>query len=281
MPALDRITPVVLTYNEEANIGRTLARLEWAENVLVVDSGSGDGTCEIVRSFPNATLMERTFTTHRDQWNFAIAQVETPWVLTLDADYQVPPRLVEEISRIPDRPGVNGFHARFHLRVLGKVLERTLYPPKQVLFRPAHARFEQDGDTERVVVRGGSGFLRTPIVHDDRKSLSRWLENQGRYAENAALALTSTSWSELSVPDRVRRTRFLGPAAVLVYCLFWKGLVFEGWPGWYYTLERVTAEALNSMALLRMDFGRTDSSARAKKDEGDAAPSGYRGSSAP
>jgi glycosyltransferase involved in cell wall biosynthesis len=67
------ITPVILTYNEAANIGRSLERLTWAREVVVVDSGSTDDTLAIVARFPNARVVKRPFDTHAQQWRFATA----------------------------------------------------------------------------------------------------------------------------------------------------------------------------------------------------------------
>ncbi len=255
MPALDRITPLVLTYDEAANIGRTLDRLTWADRVVVVDSGSEDGTREIVRSFGNTDLFTRGFDRHEHQWNFALEQASTPWVLTLDADYRVPAELVEEIEALGDAPRENGFYVGFRYRVLGRTLRRSLYPPRQVLFRREKAVFASAGHTQRVEVEGASGRLSTPIVHDDRKPLGRWLRNQHRYARLEAERLEEAPGSELSPMDRLRRTRVLGAPAIFLYCLFGKGLLLEGWPGWYYTLERTVAELILSLVLLRRDAG--------------------------
>lgn len=256
MPSLHRVTPVVLTLDEAPNIGRALERLAWAERVIVVDSGSEDGTRGIVRGFPNTELLERPFDTHARQWTFGLGQVDTEWALTLDADYMVPEATVREIGSIPDDTGMDGFHARFRYVVLGEALDRSLYPPRQVLVRAHRARFRQDGHTQRVEVEGASGHLETPILHDDRKPLDRWLRDQAAYARREAEKLTSTPRADLGLPDRLRRTRVLGPPAVFLYCLLGKGLLLEGWPGWCYTLERTVAEALLSMALLRRDAGR-------------------------
>ena len=62
---LAQITPVVLTYNEAANIGRTLERLAWAREVVVVDSHSTDDTISIARRFPNVRVVQRPFVDHR------------------------------------------------------------------------------------------------------------------------------------------------------------------------------------------------------------------------
>ena len=69
---LEQITPVLLTYNEEENIGRTLGQLGWASDVVVVDSYSTDNTVEIARSRIQVRLFQRTFDTHAQQWNFAV-----------------------------------------------------------------------------------------------------------------------------------------------------------------------------------------------------------------
>src|SRR5438270_13866515 len=84
------ITPLILTFNEEENIARTIGKLSWAKEVVVIDSGSTDRTIELARAtHPNVRIVERIFDTHAAQWNFGLAQVRTPWVLSLDADYEL------------------------------------------------------------------------------------------------------------------------------------------------------------------------------------------------
>src|SRR6476660_1490961 len=81
------LTALILTSNEEANIGRTLEALRWLTRVVIIDSHSTDRTVEIARSFPNVQVKQRAFDTHANQWNAGLNSVETEWVLTLDADY--------------------------------------------------------------------------------------------------------------------------------------------------------------------------------------------------
>ena len=81
---------MVITFNEEANIGRTLDSLRWAPHVLVIDSYSTDKTLEIVSTHSNARLVQRAFQDFADQCNFGLGHVETPWVLSIDADYVLP-----------------------------------------------------------------------------------------------------------------------------------------------------------------------------------------------
>lgn len=71
---LDHITPVLLTHNEEQNIGRTLSRLSWARDVVVVDSGSTDGTLNLLKVYPNVRVFNRRFDTDANQWRYAILE---------------------------------------------------------------------------------------------------------------------------------------------------------------------------------------------------------------
>src|SRR5216684_3043071 len=103
---LDRITPLILTRDEEANIGRTLAQLAWARQVVIVDSLSTDGTVAIARRFANVRVVPRAFDSHAGQWSFGVGQVTTPWVLTLDADYFVPEGFVRELASLDPPPDV-------------------------------------------------------------------------------------------------------------------------------------------------------------------------------
>ena len=80
------ITPLVLTLDEAPNLERCLSRLQWAFRVIVLDSGSTDDTVAIARGFPNVDVHVRAFDSHTEQWNAGIDLVQSPWVLSLDAD---------------------------------------------------------------------------------------------------------------------------------------------------------------------------------------------------
>src|SRR5258708_2647463 len=97
--SLQRITPLVLTYNEEPNLSRTLESLVWAKEVLVLDSESKDRTQEIARSYANVMFHVRPFDNHRAQWEYGIKEtgISTEYVLALDADMHVTPPFVQEL----------------------------------------------------------------------------------------------------------------------------------------------------------------------------------------
>jgi glycosyltransferase involved in cell wall biosynthesis len=253
---LDAITPVILTFNESLNIGRTLERLPWASRIVVVDSFSDDETGAIVAGYPKAELFRRRFDSHANQWNFAVHEtgINTEWVLALDADFQVTEELTREIEALIVEPAIGGFQARFVYCVYGKALRGAAYPPVTVLFRGKHATYVQDGHTQRVRVKGRVDTLNSSILHDDRKPLSRWLVAQARYMQLEADKLWSTPFSELGTADRLRRMIVVAPVAMLFYCLFAKGNLFNGRAGLVYALQRTLAELMLSLFLLERGF---------------------------
>ena len=245
---LESVTPLVLTWNERANIERCLERLNWAPRVVVVDSGSTDGTREILDRYPNVDVFVREFDTFAAQCNYGLDRVATEWVLSLDADYMIPDRFVEEVRGIGTESRT-GFSARFRYRVLGRLLPSSLYPPRIVLFRARRGRYTQEGHAHRLEIDGSIGSLRTRIVHDDRKPLDRWLRAQRRYASMEAERLIETDTDKLDRNDRLRRTGWIVPLLMPFYCLLGKGLVFAGRAGWYYTWQRTYAEVLLALEL--------------------------------
>jgi glycosyltransferase involved in cell wall biosynthesis len=252
------ITPVILTYNEAANIGRSLERLTWAKEVVILDSGSTDETLAIASRFPNVRTVHRPFDAHAEQWRFAVEEtgVASDWILRLDADYMVEPGLRDELAGLAPAATTAAYEIAFTYCIDGRPLRASLYPALPVLFRRGKARFVQDGHTEKLRIDGTVEPMRNRLLHDDRKSLERWLQSQSRYQAQEAEKLSTRPWSALSWPDRLRRTRFLGPLAVAVHCLLVKGLIFDGSAGLLYTAQRVTADLILSMHLLRRDLER-------------------------
>src|ERR1051326_2035309 len=150
---LDQITPLVLTCNEAPNIRRTLERLCWAKEVVVVDSFSTDDTLAIARRFPNIRIVQRAFDSFADQCNFGLQQIQTPWVLSLDADYILSEALVRELSQLStlnSQPSTCAFSARFRYCIQGRPLRASLYPPRTVLYRKDKARYRNEGHGHRV-----------------------------------------------------------------------------------------------------------------------------------
>src|SRR5438552_5326522 len=166
---LDHITPVLLTFNEEQNILRTLSHLTWARDIVVVDSGSTDGTLAAIATFPNVRVFKRPFDTHANQWRFAVGETEiaTDWILRLDADYQVEKELIAELAGLRPEKAVAAFRIRFRYAIFSRALVSSLYPPNTILLRKGRFSVYDRGHTEAWDVNGEVVTLNARITHDD------------------------------------------------------------------------------------------------------------------
>jgi glycosyltransferase involved in cell wall biosynthesis len=265
---LKDITPLVLTFNEAPNIGRTLGQLRWARDIVVVDSFSTDETVEIANSFSSVRVFQRKFDNHGSQWNFGLKEtgISTEWVLALDADFVLSPELVDEIGSLEPSSEARGYLAPFTYCINGRPLRRSLLSSQVVLYRRMCGRYIQDGHTHRLMLDGGVEALRSQIFHDDRKPLGRWFESQQRYMALEAKKLFAADTNKLSRADRIRRLRIVAPIAVLCYALIARGGVLDGWPGFYYAFQRMLAELLLSLYLIEHDFNAATEPRRLRQE---------------
>lgn len=254
-----KVAVVILTFNEAPNIARTLSRVSWASDIVVVDSQSTDGTRDIAASHPGVRVFQRAFTTHAEQWNFAIAEtgITADWVLALDADFVLSDAVAAEIQALQPNTSIAGYWASFDYCIDGTALRGAAYPPVIVLYQRSRARYHQDGHTQRVQIDGAVASLSGRILHDDRKPLAQWLAAQSRYMGLEADKLTRTPSSQLSAIDKVRQTLIVMPPAMFLYCYFVRGGLLDGRKGLFYALQRSVAEAILSIYLLdRRLFGK-------------------------
>ncbi len=254
---IEDITPLVITYNEAANIARTLDRLVWARRIVVVDSGSTDETLEIVRSYPQVEVFHKAFDDFAGQCNFGVAQVTTDWVLSLDADYELSQELVAELRGLHPSAAIGGYMARFVYRIYGQPLRGTLYPPRTVLYRRETATYRNEGHGHRVMVAGEIAPLSGAIFHDDRKPLARWFASQQHYARQEADCLLASDRKALRRNDRIRLAAWPAPPTVFFYTLIFKGCLLDGWPGWFYALQRLLAETLIALEIIDRRLSRS------------------------
>jgi glycosyltransferase involved in cell wall biosynthesis len=273
------LTALVLTYNEQENLRRNLEALVWVPKVIIVDSFSNDQTLEIARSFPNVQVVQRVFDTHANQWNAGLDRIDTEWALTLDADYVLTAELQEEIKKVEPASDIALYWGEFDYCIFGRPLRASVYPPRVVLFRTKRARYVDEGHTQQLRVKGKLAKFRGKIWHDDRKPLNRWFQSQVRYSEIEAaylehgasasaqgygatrgsmeLATASPSAggqgvgrAELNRVDKMRKWLIIVPLGMPIYLLLVRGLIFDGWNGWYYAFQRTVAEMMLSLRLL-------------------------------
>lgn len=253
---LDTVTPLIITYNEAPNIARTLDALNWAKRIIVIDSGSDDGTLDILARYPAVQLFHRAFDSFAAQCNFGLRKIETGWVLSIDADYVLSDELVEEMRGKLVGDATAGYSVPFIYRIYGKALRSTLYPRRTVLYRKAGATYADEGHGHRVRLEGSVEALNHVIYHDDRKTMDRWFASQRQYAAAEAEYLLGAKPQDLGRTDRLRLMAWPLPLAVFFYTLVFKRCILDGRPGWVYALQRTCAEIMIALAVLDRRLNR-------------------------
>jgi glycosyltransferase involved in cell wall biosynthesis len=187
-----KISATVITLNEERHIGEALASLAWADEIVVVDSGSTDRTVEIARGYTDRVLVT-DWPGYAAQKNRAAAEAANDWILSLDADERVTPELERSIADVRERePDVAGYRvARRAWYVDRWVRHGGWYPDWQVrLYDRRRARFEGDFVHESVRV-DAPGTLDGDLLHYTVESMSDHHSRLDRYTTLAAEALAA------------------------------------------------------------------------------------------
>jgi glycosyltransferase involved in cell wall biosynthesis len=185
------VAVIVLTFNEEANLQRTLDSVGWAKKIFVVDSFSTDRTLEIAR-LSGAIVYQHPFEHFATQRNWALDNlpIEAEWVLFLDADEQVTQELEDEItSKIETiHSRVSGFYINRRFIFLGRSLKHGGYSNNWVLrlVRHREATVLKGGIWEYVNVTGTTEYLKAPMLHEDRKGLKYWIDKHNQYSSAEA-----------------------------------------------------------------------------------------------
>jgi glycosyltransferase involved in cell wall biosynthesis len=223
-----KISVLLPTFNNAEIIRATLESIRWADEILVVDSFSTDGTLDICREF-GARIIQHEYIQSSRQKNWAIPQCAHEWVLQIDTDEVLETGAREEIlKRIAAAPAsVHAFSLPRKNHVLGKWLTTAnLYPDLQTrVFRRDAGRFEDKEVHAHVTVPGSIEVLDHHLLHYGMTSISKQLRNIDRYSRYQADELRKRGkrfhWTQLAVR----------PPAVFAYYYFWRFGFTSGYRG--------------------------------------------------
>ena len=182
-----KLSVTIITRNEEANIRRTLESVRWADEIVVLDSGSTDRTVSICREFTDK-VMHQDWLGFGKQKNAAIDRATGDWVLSLDADEPIEPELAAEIRTIMASPDANdGYRIPRKTFFLGAWIRHGgWYPDYNVrLFRKGKGRFEERVVHEAVKINGTVGTAVHAILHHAYPDLSSYLASINKYSSLA------------------------------------------------------------------------------------------------
>ncbi|NOZ25941.1 MAG: glycosyltransferase family 2 protein [Nitrospirae bacterium] len=182
------VSAIIITCNEAGRIERCLGSVAWCDEIIVVDAESSDGTADIARRFTDMVYVEE-WKGFGLQKQSALGRASSEWVLSIDADEEVTPELSEEILQVvrSDRAAAGYFMPRKNLYGRKWLRFGGQYPDLVLrLFRRRSGRFTENTVHERVVVEGGCGRLRSPIIHHAFGDLSSMIRKLDDYSTLAA-----------------------------------------------------------------------------------------------
>ncbi|MBU1695361.1 MAG: glycosyltransferase family 2 protein [Verrucomicrobia bacterium] len=261
----DPVSIILLTWNEQINIKACLESVAWAEDVILVDSGSRDGTIESARAARlDVRVFEHPFQDFGAQRNWALDQTQPrhEWILFVDADERITPACAEAVRRTVAVPGDRvGFFLAPRNLFLGRWLKHcTFYPSWQLrLLKQGKVRFQKEGHGQREVTDGPLGYIREPYDHFPfSKGIQEWKARHDAYSTNEIdlilrLRAEPLAWADLFSGDAIQRRRFLkrlaarSPALLRPYLRFaytyiLRGGFLDGRAGWVFCMLRLSHE---------------------------------------
>ena len=188
LPGVASVSVIVITRNEARNISAALESIRWADDIVVVDSGSVDDTVAIARRHTDR-VVTRAWEGYGSQKNYAAGLAAYDWVLSLDADERVTPALAQEIRALLDAgPAKQGYRIPRVTHYLGRWIRSTdWYPDRQLrLYDRRAGRWNDRRVHESVTVDGAVGQLETEIEHRAYRDVSHHLRTIDHYSTLAA-----------------------------------------------------------------------------------------------
>jgi glycosyltransferase involved in cell wall biosynthesis len=186
--SMSKVSAVIITFNEEADIARALRSIQWCDEVLVVDSGSSDRTPEICAA-DGCRVLRNEFSGYGAQKAFAVRQAVNDWVFVLDADEEVSPELRGEIlTKLEDAGDCRGFYVPITTVLWDHVVrDRTRHTkPKLRLFDRRFGNFQNQLVHESVLLEGRTEQLHHRMYNYAYVNIADYFEKFNRYTSAAA-----------------------------------------------------------------------------------------------
>jgi glycosyltransferase involved in cell wall biosynthesis len=182
------LSVIIIAKNEEQNLRACLESVAWADEIVVVDSGSTDATCTIAREFTEHVHVHVDWPGFGPQKNRALDYANGEWVLSLDADERVTPKLREEIEAVKHAGTQEAYDIPRLSNYCGRFMRHSGWYPDYVtrLFRRGSARFSDDLVHERLLVEGSIGKLQNELLHYSFGNMEAVLRKMDMYSTAGA-----------------------------------------------------------------------------------------------
>lgn len=184
------ISATIVTLNEEENIKKALDSLrDWVDEIVVVDSGSSDKTIEIAKEY-KAKIFFRKFDNFGSQKNWAASKTEGDWILSVDADEEIPKELADEMREAVETDQYSGFLIGRRNFILGQEIKHSRWSPDTHIWLWKKGSGKWVGDVhEEVIIKGTVGQLKNKKIHDSHKKVKDFIAANNLYSTLEAQSL--------------------------------------------------------------------------------------------
>lgn len=243
-----QISVAIIAKNEAENLKKSLPRLHWCNDIVVIDDNSTDETAAVASLF-GARVIQRAFDGFGTQKQFAVAQTKHLWVLNIDADEVLSDNLIEELKQLPDSPSCSAYDIPVRHVFMGKAFqygkESRFFHTR--LFRKDMANFDAAPVHEKVQFSGNKCKLSHVILHYSYKDLQHYFTKLNAYSQAGALRLKAQGRS---------RPLLLCLAYFPVYFIkhyFAYGNILNGLPGFIWSYLNAWYHTVKYLKLLEMN----------------------------
>jgi len=227
------ISVIILTYNEQINLENCLKSIgDWAGEIFVVDSYSTDKTLEIAKKY-GAKITQHDFKNQAEQFNWALdnLEIKNEWILRLDADEYLTEELKNEIAKeLKNAPSdINGFYIKRRIYFMGRWIKRAgVYPLWLLrLFKYRKGKSElKEIDEHIVLLEGKAGELKNDFIHDDKKSLSDWIQKHNDYSNREVETILNLTSDIPTLGGQPGRKRWLKEKFYYRLPLFFRAFIY-------------------------------------------------------
>jgi len=201
------LSVIIITKDEADNIRACIESVPWADEIIVVDSGSKDGTVEICREL-GARVHEHEWPGFGIQKNRALSYATHEWVLSIDADERVTTELQSQIKNAIEKFSVDGYYVPRLSQFCGQFIRHSGWYPDYVLrlFRRTKGRFSDDMVHERVILAGSTERLASPLLHYSYLSKTDVQRKSEQYAKAGAMQMFKNGKSASPIDGPLRAT---------------------------------------------------------------------------
>ena len=227
-----KLSVVIIARNEEANIGRCLESVKWADEIILIDNNSDDRTVEIARQY-NAQVYNHDWNGYGPAKQAGLERASGKWILSIDADEVVSSELAAEINRIcVQNDNANGYYIPRLTSFLGRWIRHSQWYPDYVLrlFKRTKGRFTDSLVHESVEIDGVVKYLKNDLLHYSYPDLKTFFKKTARYSELGALEAHRKGHKAGSL------TAFFHSGAAFYRHFIFRAGFLDGWEGFLIAL---------------------------------------------